>query len=252
MIGVDLAGGLEYDIHDTQQHFLGTWGSTPDGRLFRYAQNGAAALAPGKLVQSVAPVAHHTNIACNVARAVGATAISATDGGTGGAIDLYTEGYVHVNDEAGEGIYYPIASAWAQGAGAAHALFASGAVATVNLAPGVTVKTALVAATSEISLTANQFDAVIIHPSPNTARIVGCPIIDVTISYFFWAQVAGPCAVLTDQTVVIGQHVRASDGVDGAVEPLDRDGTAEDEQEVGSVIKVNADTEYALIHLNLL
>jgi hypothetical protein len=50
---------------------------------------------------------------------------------------------------------------------------------------------------------------------------------------------------------VIGQHARVSDGTAGAVEPLDRDGTAEDEAQVGMVMQVNASTEYSLIFLQL-
>jgi len=51
---------------------------------------------------------------------------------------------------------------------------------------------------------------------------------------------------------VIGEHVRASDAcLDGSVEPLNRDGTAEDEQECGVVLVVTATTLHSLIWLNL-
>jgi len=247
---ISLRGGEEYESHQYQRHALGTKATTQDGRVFRYGEMGGTAGVPGKLYQGVVPIAHHTNIACDVARAAGAVKISATDGGTGAAVDIFAEGYVHINDAAGEGYIYRVAGGPNQPSGTGHAVAASGAVITVNLAPGYSVQTALTTS-SEVTFTRNRYKAVILSTTGNTAAAVGVGVADVTADYFCWLQTGGPAGLLTDGTIVIGQHVRSSDGTAGAVEALDRDGSAEDEQEIGTVLHVNATTEYSLVDLSL-
>ena len=247
---ISLRGGEEYESHQYQRHALGTKAVSQDGRVFRYAEMGGTAGVPGKLYQTVVPIANHTNIACDVARAAGAVKISATDGGTGAAVDIFAEGYVIINDAAGEGYTYKIAGGPQQPSGTGHAVAASGAVITVNLAPGYSVQTALTTS-SEVTFNRNRYKAVILGTTGTTAPVVGVGVSDVTADYFCWLQTGGPAAVLTDGTVVIAQHVRSSDGTAGAVEALDRDGTHENEQEVGVVMHVNATTEYSLVDLSL-
>ncbi len=208
-----------------------------DGRMFAYALNGGVALAAGKLTQSAAPDSNAHNEAITASAAIGATTITVTFGGAVLA-DAYKDGWMHVNDATGEGHVYAVKS---HAAGTASVL--------VELYEPVRV--ALVAATSEITFTKNRQKEVVVYPTPGTSAPVGVPPIAVTISYYFWNQVKGPCAILTDGTVVIGQHVRVSDAVAGAVEPLNRDGTAEDEAECGTVLQVNADTEYSFINLDI-
>jgi len=247
---ISLRGGEEYESHQYQRHALGTKAVSQDGRVFRYAEMGGTAGVPGKLYQTVVPIANHTNIACDVARAAGAVKISATDGGTGAAVDIFAEGYVIINDAAGEGYTYKIAGGPQQPSGTGHAVAASGAVITVNLAPGYSVQTALTTS-SKVTFNRNRYKAVILSTTGTTAPVVGVGVSDVTADYFCWLQTGGPAAVLTDGTVVIAQHVRSSDGTAGSVEALDRDGTHENEQEIGVVMHVNATTEYSLVDLSL-
>ena len=227
---ISLRGGEEYESHQYQRHSLGTKAVSQDGRVFRYAEMGGTAGVPGKLYQAVVPIAHHTNIACDVVRAAGAVKISATDGGTGAAVDIFAEGYVYINDAAGEGYTYKIAGGPNQPANTGHAVAASGAVITVNLAPGYSVQTALTTS-SEVTFNRNRYKDVILSTTGTTAPVVGVGV--------------------SDGTVVIAQHVRSSDGTAGSVEALDRDGTNENEQEVGVVMHVNATTEYSLVDLSL-
>ena len=205
-----------FEQHQYQKADLGTPLEYDDGRLYRYGLAGATALATGKLMQSVAPLAGHTNIACDVARAIGAESISATLNTTAAAIDIYAEGYVHINDATGEGYLYRIAKACS--AGDAHAAATSTGVLTVNLAAGVTVQVALVAATSEVSFTRNTYHSVIIHPSPPTAELAGVTQRAVTALYYCWLQRKGTCTVLGDGTLLAGLPIQASITVDGAVE----------------------------------
>ena len=195
---------------------LGTKLILPDQREYRYALAGGTAPVAASLYQSVAPVANHTNIAVDVARAIGATAISATLGATAAAIDIYSEGMDHINDATGEGYGHRIKRA--QAAGDAHAAAAASAVLTVNLTAGETVQVALVASTSEVSFTRNRFHAVIIHASPPTAGLAGVSPIAGTGDYYFYAQTKGYAAVLADGTLLVGNPVQASITTDGAVE----------------------------------
>lgn len=231
-------GGFAQPIYQqsaTQKEELGTLLTTKDGRVFAYSRNGAADLAAGKLTQAAAPDSNAHNEKIAAAAAAGATTIVVTFGGAVLA-DAYKDGYVHINDEAGEGHIYRVKGHPA-------------GTANVPVYLHDPIRVALVADTSEITLTKHPQDSVIVLPTTATSVPIGIPPIPVTANSYFWNQVKGPAPVLTDGTIVIGQHVRLSDAVAGAVEPLDRDGTAEDEAVVGTVLQVNGTGEYSLIML---
>lgn len=191
----------------------------PDGRGYRFALNDGTAEVAGRLYQMVAPVADHLNVAADVARAIGATVISATLGATAAAVDIYAEGVVHVNDATGEGYTYRIRRA--NTAGAAHAAASASAVLTVNLVAGDTVQVALVASTSEVTFTRNRFHAVLIHPSPPTAMLAGVSPGVAAADRFYWSQTQGYAAVLIDaytgNNLAVQREVFPSITVDGAV-----------------------------------
>lgn len=229
----------------------------PDDRTYRFALNDGTAEVAGRLYQSVALVANHNNVVADVARAVGAVAVSATLGATLAAVDIYAEGVVHINDAAGEGYTYAIKRA--ESVGMAHAAAASSGVLTVNLVPNESVQVALTTS-SEMSFTRNRFHQVLIHPSPPTAELAGVSPGVAAADRFYWSQTKGRAAVLADTTLVAGDSVVASNAVDGAVETLNftlsegapntLDGLQE-AQVVGTCIKINADTEEALVELTL-
>ena len=62
----------------------------------------------------------------------------------------------------------------------------------------------------------SQFIDVVIDAG--TARTVGVPVCDVTLSvaattyYYFWAQVSGPCPMVSGDTIVVGDNVMVSSG----------------------------------------
>ena len=212
-------------------------------RTFRYAENGGAAIGAGALAQQIIPLAGELDEALEDGVTVGDTGIQFTQTtGSEIAANAFADGYLNVRDETGEGHLYRIRS---------HPAMTTSAVAELTLYDPIRVVPAD-AATGDVMR--NPFKAIIIHASPNTSRIVGVASGypgAFTASRFGWLQTAGPASVLIDQTVVIGEHVRASDAVDGAVEPLNRDGTDENEQEVGVVMAVSASGEYGLIWLTL-
>lgn len=214
---------------------LGTIRILSDGRTFAYARAGATDLAAGKVTQTAIPSANASDETVAASAAVGDMSISVTFGGAVTA-DFYKDGWLWINDDTGEAHVYRIRS---------HA--AGTAAVIVYLKDPIRV--AVTAGAGTVSCIQNPQDLVLVYPTTGTGAPAGVPPIPVTANYYFWNQVKGPAAVLTDGTVVIGQHVRVSDGVAGAVEPLDRDGTHENEAEVGTVLAVNANTEYSLINL---
>ena len=112
------------------------------------------------------------------------------------------------------------------------------------------LKVALVASgTSEVTLVANPFSAVIIHPSPPTAKVVGWSVNVVAANYYCWLQTSGPCAALVDGTLVIADRCMPSDATDGAVEayPANSVDAGGLEEVVGHVMDIGATGETGLV-----
>lgn len=229
-----------YKTYSTPKHRLGSIMEFPDGRVFRFGVAGAVALAPGKLHQSALPVANHLNIAVAANAAIGDTRVSVTLGATAAAANLYQDGYLAVNDATGEGHYYRIKS---------HDAIGSAGTGWINLYEDSPILVALVASTSEVTLVHNRFKDVLIQASPPTADLAGVTMCNVAAAAYCWLQTRGPANVLASGTLVIGDHCVPGATVDGSVMPsaaLETDGPV-----VGRVMRVNADTEYAMIDLTI-
>lgn len=204
-------------------------------RVFRYAKAGATALAVGKLMQSVVVVANHANLTC-AAAAVGDTTVTVTLGATLASVNQYAEGYLYINDVDGEGHSYKIKK---------HPSAAASATLVVTLYDSIRVA---LTASSQATLERNPYEALIIHPSPPTANVIGIPPIAITASNFFWIQTAGPTNCLIDGTPGAGLELAASDAVDGAVEIY----AVATGPKVGRMMgTAGVDTEYQHIWLNL-
>ena len=235
-----IAGGYTEEIYKTYtsaKHRLGTVIETPDGCRYRFALNGAGALAAGDLAQAALPVANHAECVVAAAVAAGAKVITATLGATLSAVNQYKDGYVHVNKTPGLGHKYRVKS---------HLAVASAGVITLNLYEDSPVKVALTTS-SEITLVPNPFRGVLIHDSPPTAKVAGVALVAVAASAYCWLQTRGPACVLVQGTHVIGDFVVPSATVDGAVMPsaaVETDGPP-----VGHVMVVNIDGEYGLVDL---
>lgn len=240
--------GLQHEQSSNAQYPLGTRMRLQDGREFVYVLNGAVALTPGKLIQSPVPGANYDELAVPAAVAVGARAFNITTGATAVTKDQFKDGYVIIEDDAGEGHLYGISGNDAIG---------TTANGEIRLKAGEGIQVALTTSTT-VGLLLNPYSGVIIHPSPPTALVVGVTPTDIAASVYGWLQTKGPAAVLIDGTVIIGQQVVPSDAVDGAVEPADSaitDGTPPtghgELMNVGRVIEVAADTEHGAIMLSL-
>lgn len=219
----------------TQREALGAIWVTEDGRAYVYAKNGASGLYAGQLTQCAVPSANANKETVAASAAVGDNYVSVTFGGAVTA-DYYKDGYLWVNDDTGEGSAYRIRT------------HAAGTTAVkVYLMDGEEVRDAITAGAGTVSAIKHPQDGVIICPTTLTSGPAGVPPIDVTASYYFWNQVKGPAAVLTDGTVAIGESVSPSNGTAGSVEATVYATTFD--VSVGVVLGLNATTEYSLIQL---
>ena len=181
--------------------------------IYRYGQMGSGAVTAGKLVQHAAVIANHTNMTGTAGVAAGETAISVeTSGDTDMTLNQYADGYLWVNDAAGEG---PLATA--------------------------------ITTSSELSLIANPYTGLIVAPATETGTVMGATVIDMTASYYGWFTVSGPQALLSVGTLVVGNIAVRSGGTAGGVAPA----TDNVLTEIGEVMAARADTEYSLVYMNL-
>lgn len=173
--------------------------------VYRYGLAGAVDITVGTLCQSPVPAAAQIDLVPSTSYAVGTRVINVTLGAAVTANE-YAGGWLYVNDGTGQGQKLTILS---------HPAAAGGAACAFTCLEGLTI--ALDTADSLISLVANPWSQVIIHPSPPTAGLTGVPNRNITAAHYGWFQTRGPCPVLIDGTVYIYQEVIPSSVVDGAV-----------------------------------
>src|SRR3990167_10460107 len=113
--------GSEIRDAGTTQDVVGVLGSraeTADGRVFRAMEVGGVALTRGNLLQGPANEANHINQVVGDAAAVNDMFINVDVGNTAALVNAYADGYIVMNDAAGEGIAYHVGGHVAQtGAG---------------------------------------------------------------------------------------------------------------------------------------
>lgn len=242
--------GLESLIGSNELHVVTSAQKFPIGSMiydigtdsvYRYVEFGGTTKA-GDITQAEAPDGAHDNLnptgtGTGAGVAKGETLISLSDTITL-VVNEYASGFMKIEADTGVGYRYPIDL---NDAPASNSLF------TLR-PPGLALA---LDSTSDVALYKSRYKEIIIMPTAVTGMLVGASLGVGADGSFGWVQTRGPASVLTDGTVVIGQHVRASDGTAGAVEPLDRDGTAEDEPEVGRVMGVGPTGEQSLIFLTL-
>lgn len=193
---------------DTVQNAdFGAKASTSDGRVYRYVKAGGTALIAGQVFDGPATVANHTNVTVASAAAVGAVQVTVTLGSTAATANQYANGYLIVNDVAGQGFTYMIKSNPAADASASLVL---------TLADDESIQDALTTS-SQVTLVANQYNGVIVHAASETGVPVGVAIKDITAASFGWIQTRGPVSCLADASpAAIGQQVDASTTTAGA------------------------------------
>jgi len=218
---------------------LGTRGTTPDGRVFRYSLAGEA-IGAGKLAQDPLAVANEDmDLAVQAAGAVGDTSVSVTTGGAV-AVDLYAEGYLYINDDAGEGHMYRVKG---------NTVTSGSATMTVTLAAGETVAVALTTS-SLAGLKKNPYNGALLYNTTPDGIARGVAPTDVANAEYFWSQTWGEAAVWVQGTVVLGQAVVPSTNTSGAVDA--HVGTGDDNANVGVVCSpISVTTDYGHIFLTI-
>ena len=245
--------GMEKETSTTKKRRFGTKLVLPDGRVFYYGSTGEAITA-GKIAMGKATSSGHIKdlviaaaVAAN-ASGIGAitvtnatTAISGSEYYTGSRGDVgdYEDGYIFVNDADGEGQLFPI---WR------HSAAGSSGTLTIDLFENDFVATALTTS-SEVGLAKSIYNAAEIWDVNDIdGPVVGVPARDIASGSYGWFQTAGPAAVLTTGTVVVGKNVMTGE-TDGAMVVIADDSSAE--FLIGGVINVAAASEYSLVDLQI-
>lgn len=246
--------GLEKEHTSSKKRRVGTKMILPDGRVYSYGKAGEAITA-GKITMAAATSSGHIKdlaIAAAVsANASGIGAITVTNATTAisgseyytktrGDVGDYEDGYIFVNDAAGEGQVWPI---WR------HSAAGTSGTLTIDLFENDFVATALTTS-SEVGLAKNQYAAVELWDVNDIDGVIaGVPNRDIASGSYGWLQTAGPAAVLTNGTVVVGKNVMTGSTTDGSVDVIADDSSAE--FLIGGVINVAATTEYSLVDLQI-
>lgn len=227
-----------YECSATQKHKLGTLLRVGE-RHFRYAKMGAVAGVAGLMYAAPAAVANHkeqvqTGYTIPIGKLSGVQVLLTT---TAPTANQYDDGWLLVNKGTGLSQMVQIKS---------HDL--STTPCLLELYDALEVATA---ATSEITLTANKYRAVVAVPTARVAACAGVAVCAVTANYYCWLQVKGPAPLVVDtsETVVLGEPVGypATPNVAGACGPVG----ADTDETWGICMQVGAAAEPALVDLKL-
>ena len=229
-----------YEVSSTQKAPLGFRIVVGD-RTFFYCENAATEIAAGKVVSTAAPQSNHSNMLCTgYTAAVGSYIVRPTLGGTALTQNEYAEGYLVVNDAAGEGHTYRIKSNKEQ--------TTTTGVGYIELYDPIALK---LTALSQVTLLKNKYkDVVIFTASSQVGVAIGVTPVVLTASYYGWLQTWGPCSVLcgTDGITAYTPVVPCAK-VDGAVEDFDANGSLE--QVIGFCPATGTATEYNPVWLRI-
>jgi len=202
--------------------------------VYAYGRLAATAVTAGKCVTHAASIAHHFDLTPTAGVAAGETAISVETAGTDITLNQYQNGYLYVNDAAGEGQMLRIKS------NPAHDHSADPSIVITcydDLATAITTS-------SRITLIPDPRSGQIVQAATTTGATLGVTVVDMAASAYGWFAVSGPQAVLTSGTLVVGNHAVPL-GAAGAVGPAAGDVI----QVIGTVMIVNVTTDYSLINL---
>lgn len=216
---------------------LGSVGVTRDGRVYRYSQAGGSDLDPGKLAVAATPDANVANVTVAAPAAIDAKQV-VIDAGGAIAADAYADGHLTINDGTGEGISYAVRG---------NTVTSGAAELTVDLDEPIVV--ALVADTSDATLTKNPWKDIVISVTDQADLPAGVPNTTISTTDYGWAQTRGVCAVWADETFAAGDALVSGSGVAGQVEAQDTD---EVKAVVGkAIIAPNAAGEYPPVYLTI-
>ena len=203
VVGLDI--GMEKLSYAANQNgrVLGTKAVTPDGRVFRWALNGATALEAGKLVQTMAEI--NASVFVNGLTVVnttvtGVTTITVLMATTPVVANVYADGDLVVDTSPGQAMYR-IKS---------HPAGDSATNVQFTLYESDEIKDPMTSGTTLVGFRRNPYTSVIVNPTTVTGAPIGVAPISVAASRYFWLQTWGLCLGNADQAVVAGKRVIAS------------------------------------------
>lgn len=237
----NIVHGSEEEIVNTytaERYPLGTKMIVEDGRVFRFAENGAIALVVSKMNQSEAPSANFLDEAV-ATLAAGVTVLTGVGSTTGnGAASLFKNGYVYSCTATNLNPIMRIKDNTLITAAAT-----SGTITLYN--PTV----AAFAAADTISYFKNSWKDIIVAPATLTAFVCGVTVNAVAADAYGWVQTGGVSRCLVDGSVAIGEELAPSNGTAGALEALVHATTFD--TTVGICLFVQATTEYGPVFLSI-
>lgn len=184
-----------------QNHPLGSYVETADGRGFRYALIGDTATVAGKVYQGKALDATNDQVSGGhavAAAAIGDFEVTTTDTLTVTANE-FAGGYLSVVVTPGQGYTYRIKSHPA----------ASSAVVTMTLEDPIQIA---LTTSSNVIWVQHPYSGLIIEPGTPTAAVAGVATHIITAAEYGWIQTKGPCAVLFTGTGVASEAVGSLQG----------------------------------------
>ena len=205
--------GWEKVTTTAQKQKLGTRMQIFD-REFVYCQAGEAITA-GKLVMGAARTAgHQVDLAVSAASA-GSTTVTLS-GSLTVTKDQYKDGWIIFNDVEEEGHMYRIKSNTAVSS-------ATGCVITLDEEDGLVVA---ITTSQQVGLYESPYKEVEAHDANDVDHApLGWTCVDIADESYGWLCVKWFTTALVDGTPAAGGPLIASNGVDGAVEVYDEDGT---------------------------
>jgi len=245
---------------------LGTRGTLPDGRVFRYAKAGSTALIAGNACIQAAYSTNNTLHTSNNAQFTAGDTYSTTwsvlpiggswSGTSGGfTADQYADGWLLVGSTYGSGIIQQlrIKSHTAHDGGTSNAGDSRG---FITLEEGEYPKWAITSSAGAALLN-NPYDGVLIATTiaDLTGAYVGVSPVAVTEAYYFWCQTWGECAMrvadaATSATVagakVINSVTAATTGV---CSMGSSDYAANGQEAIGILMSPTAEGGYGIVRL---
>ena len=195
--------GFEKQTHSEKRQVYGATMALPDGRIFRYVENGGSAIGEGLVVASEAPAGNHDDdLVVATSSTVGGFTIGITLGGTAAAKNLYAEGFIRPNlASTTPHEMYKIKS---------HPAIAQSGTGTFTIDEPDGFQTVITAGTDSVGLLKSPYKDIVVAPAAVAGRFVGVTCADLEADYFGWVQVAGLANVKMDGTPAFGTLVGAS------------------------------------------
>jgi len=237
--GIAIRQGI-YEESSVQKTDLGRFIDFEDGRRFRYCKNGAVGLTIGVMTMAPALVANHKDqVQTGYGMSIGQKVVNVLLTTTAPTAGQYNDGFLLCGKGTGLGQLYRIKK---------HTTAIAPCVITLY-DPIITA----VPAASEITLTPNKRNGVLVAAITPAGAFIGIPLIDVTAGYYFWAQTRGYAPFLADSTIttpfVLGEPIGDAETktVAGSMDGIENVNNAVH----GICAQIPGASEYGIIDLQL-